>query len=138
MLICDKYRDLVLVFFLKISSWSLGPSRQLNWVSEPRPEGLIVYNWPIQRQLSTRDIVLQKRVRSPTINFSCFLLPTRTQYSISLLGPSCLLIIFFQNHLFRKKSSRNTIWVSSKISSLVWVQTVCKCYQQTTLVDREL
>ena len=52
---------------------------------------------------------------------------------------------FFQNYLF-KNSFRNTIRVSNDLDPdqdrhllvLIWVQTVCKGYQQTTLVDKEL
>ena len=53
---------------------------------------------------------------------------------------------FFQNRLFRKilsgiHSQCQTVWIQIRpdvVSSLIWVQTVCKSYQQTTLVDKEL
>ena len=54
---------------------------------------------------------------------------------------------FFQNHLFRKIisgiifQSDKTVWIqirADKLSGLILVQTVCKGYQQTTLVDKEL
>ena len=61
---------------------------------------------------------------SPLGNFSFFL---STAY-------------FFQNQLFKKNYFRNTICVSNRLDpdQLIWVQTVCKSYQQTTLGDNEL
>ena len=55
-------------------------------------------------------------------------------------------MIFFQNQLFRKILSEipflcQTVWIQIRpdiLSGLIWVQTVCKSYQQTTLVDKEL
>ena len=52
---------------------------------------------------------------------------------------------FFQNKLFRKNisgipSECQTDWIQIKpdiLSGLIWVQTVCKGYQQTTLVGKE-
>ena len=42
---------------------------------------------------------------------------------------------FFQNQLFRKKF----LGIPSDIlSGLIWIQTVCKSYQQMTLVGKEL
>ena len=51
----------------------------------------------------------------------------------------------FQNQLFRKTlsglpSECQTVWIQIRLnilSGLIWVQTVCKCYQQTTLVGKE-
>ena len=53
---------------------------------------------------------------------------------------------FFQNQLFGKiisgiSSECQTVWKQNRpdISlGLIWVQTVCKGYQQTTLVGKEL
>ena len=52
---------------------------------------------------------------------------------------------FFQNQLFRKilsglSSECQTVWIQirpDKMSGLIWVQTVCKYYQQTTKVGKE-
>ena len=44
---------------------------------------------------------------------------------------------YFQNKTFSKNSFRNTIRVSNSLdilSGLIWVQTVCEGYQQTTQV----
>ena len=62
-------------------------------------------------------------------NFSCF---------------CCLLLTFFKI-IFIKSSFRNIIRVSNSLDSeqvqclsdLIWVQTVCKGYQQTTLMGKE-
>ena len=51
---------------------------------------------------------------------------------------------FFQNQLFRKITSGipsecQTDWIQIRpdiMSGLIWVQTVCKSYQQTTLGDK--
>ena len=75
------------------------------------------------------------------------------------LGPNCLQRFcpleivhaflssadFFQNQLFQKilsgiPSECQTDWIqirSDILSGMIWVQTVCKCYEQTTLVDNE-
>ena len=53
---------------------------------------------------------------------------------------------FFQNQLFQKilsriPSERQTVWTQIRpdvLSGLIWVQTVCKGYQQTTLEDNDL
>ena len=53
---------------------------------------------------------------------------------------------FFQNQLFRKilsgiPSGIQTVWTQIRLDktlSLIWVQTVCKIYQQRTLGDKEL
>ena len=45
-------------------------------------------------------------------------------------------INFFENFL-----QSQTVWIKIRpdiVSGLIWVQTVCKCYQQTTLVRKEL
>ena len=55
-----------------------------------------------------------------------------------------LLIFFFKNKLFEKilsgiPSERQTVCIlirPDESSGLIWVQTVCQGYQQTTLVDR--
>ena len=55
-------------------------------------------------------------------------------------------IFFFQNQLFRKilsgiPSECQRVWIQIRpniLSGLVWIQTVCKGYQQTTPVDKEL
>ena len=52
----------------------------------------------------------------------------------------------FQNQLFRKilsgiQSECQIVWIQiwpDVLSGLIWVQTVCKSYQQTTLGDKEL
>ena len=52
---------------------------------------------------------------------------------------------FFQNQLFQKflsviLSECRTVWIQIRpdiLSGLIWIQTVCKGYQQTTLVDRD-
>ena len=51
---------------------------------------------------------------------------------------------FFQNHLYRNilsgiPSDCQTVWVQIRpdnLSGLIWVQTVCKGFQRTTLVDK--
>ena len=56
----------------------------------------------------------------------------------------CRLLIF-QNQLFRKilsgiRAECQTVWIQIRpnvLSGLIWVQTVCKSYQQTTLGDKE-
>ena len=65
-------------------------------------------------------------------------------------GNFCCLLITFANSLekstFSKKNSGipsdiQTAWIQIRaniLSSLIWVQTVGKGYQQTTLVGREL
>ena len=58
---------------------------------------------------------------------------------------NCRLLIFFKINLFQN-SFRNTIRVSNSLdpdladilSGLIWIQTVCNGYQQTTLVGKEL
>ena len=53
---------------------------------------------------------------------------------------------FFQNQLFWKNLSEissecQTVWIQIRpdiLSGLIWVQTVCKSYQQTTLVGKYL
>ena len=58
----------------------------------------------------------------------------------------CCLPIFFQNELFRKilsgkPSECQAAWIQLMpyiMSGLIWVQTVCKGYQQVTLLDKEL
>ena len=57
----------------------------------------------------------------------------------------CRLLIFFQNLLFEKilsgiPSECQTVWTLIRpddSSGLIWVQTVCQGYQQTTLVDKD-
>ena len=44
-------------------------------------------------------------------------------------------------HGFLLSSECQTVWIqirSDKMSILIWVQPICKCYQQTTLVGKEL
>ena len=56
-----------------------------------------------------------------------------------------LLWFVFLNHFFEKNisgipSECQTVWVQIRpdiLSGLVWVQTVCKGYQQTTLVGKD-
>ena len=68
---------------------------------------------------------------SPLGNFSCFFLSSAD---------------FFQNQLFRKilsgipsECQTDLIQIRPNIlSGLIWVQSVCKGYQQTTLVGKEL
>ena len=58
----------------------------------------------------------------------------------------CRLLIVFQNQLFWKNllgisSEYQTEWIQVRpdiLLGLIWVQTVCKSYQQTTLEDKEL
>ena len=58
----------------------------------------------------------------------------------------CRLLIFFKINFLKKNSLRNTIKMSNsldldqaqRLSGLIWIQTVCKGYQQTTLVDKDL
>ena len=62
-------------------------------------------------------------------NFPCFLL------SADLLSKSTLLDNSFRN------TECQTDWIQSRpdiLSGLIWFQTVCKSYQQTTLRDKEL
>ena len=52
---------------------------------------------------------------------------------------------FFQDQLFRKilsglPSERQLVWTqirSDVLLGLIWVQTICKSYEQTTLGDKE-
>ena len=68
-------------------------------------------------------------------------LPTRLFFMLF-----CRLLILFQNQLFRTILSRIsseclTVWIRIRpdiLSGLIWVQTVCKDYQHTTLVDKKL
>ena len=56
------------------------------------------------------------------------------------------LLIFFKNQLFRKilsgiESECQTVWIQIRPDvslGLIWVQSVCKSYQQTTLGDIEV
>ena len=56
------------------------------------------------------------------------------------------LLFFFQNHLFSKALSGippvyQTVGIlirADVLSGLIWVQTVCKGYRQTTQVSKEL
>ena len=56
------------------------------------------------------------------------------------------LLFIFQNHFFLKISSGippecQTVWIQIRptiLLGLIWVQTVYKGYQQTTLGDKEL
>ena len=69
---------------------------------------------------------------------------------MSASGPSGPLVLssadVFQNQLFRKILSRipsecQTDWIQIRpdvMSGVIWVQTVFKSYQQTTLGDKEL
>ena len=56
----------------------------------------------------------------------------------------CRLLIFFKINFFEKKNSGipSEYQFGSRsgqvLSGLIWAQTVCKGYQQTTLVDKEL
>ena len=53
---------------------------------------------------------------------------------------------FFQNQLFQKvlsgiPSGCQTVWIQVRpevLSGMIWVQTVCRGYQQTTLGEKEL
>ena len=66
-------------------------------------------------------------VNKTVVNFSCF---------------CCHLLIFFQNKHFQKilsgtLSESQTVWIQIRTDALLvlmWVQIVCKCYQQTTKV----
>ena len=61
-----------------------------------------------------------------------------------ILHVFCRLLIFFQIPLFRKilsgiPSECQTVWIQIRpdiLSGPIWVQTVCKGYQQTTLIDK--
>ena len=58
----------------------------------------------------------------------------------------CCLLIVFSKSTFLKNYFRNTIRVSNRLDpdqagylwGLIWIQTVCKSYQQTPQVDKEL
>ena len=56
----------------------------------------------------------------------------------------CRLLIFFKINFFEKffqLSGCQTVWIQIRtddLSVLIYVQTVCKSYQQTALVDKEL
>ena len=69
--------------------------------------------------------------------------------NLCMLGNfSCFFVVcrLFQDQLFRKilsgtPSECQTVWTQirpDKMSGLIWVQTVCKSYQQMTLVGKEL
>ena len=71
-------------------------------------------------------VLLQSLVLCTLGNFSCF---------------PCLLltffIFFFQKDLSGTLSECQTVWIQIRtdiMSILIWVQTVCNCYQQTTKV----
>ena len=63
-----------------------------------------------------------------------------------ILHAFCRLLIFFQNHFFLKilsgiPSECPPNWIQIRpdiLSDLIWDQSVCKCYEQTTLVGKEL
>ena len=69
----------------------------------------------------------------------------KTLYLVSLHA-FLLSTDFFQNQLFLKilsgtRSECQTVWIQIRpdiLSGLIWVQTVCKSYQQTTLVGKDL
>ena len=49
----------------------------------------------------------------------------------------CCLLIIFSKSAFSKNTTRAlTVWI--RTSGLIWVQTVCKSFQQRTLGDKEL
>ena len=73
-----------------------------------------------------------------------------TQSTVCLLGKFAFLFVvcrffFFQNQLFQKILSGiplecRAVWIQIRpdiLSGLIWIQTVCKDYLQTTLVDKE-
>ena len=64
-------------------------------------------------------------------------------YADFFMTLSSAVFFFRQNQLFRKKniSGIATEWIQirqSILSGLIWVQTICKDYQQKTLADEEL
>ena len=65
-------------------------------------------------------------------NFACFLL-SADFFLFSLIN-------FFQKNLSGIPSECQTVWIqirSDVLSGLIWVQTVSKGYQQTTLAGKE-
>ena len=74
----------------------------------------------------------------------CFSMNSITLCLLCNLSRFCPLL-FFQDHFFFKNSFRNTIRVENSLDpyqarqklGMIWVQTVCKGYQQTTLVVNE-
>ena len=53
----------------------------------------------------------------------------------------CRLLIFFKINLLKKFFECQIVWIQIRpdiLLGLIWVQTVCKSYQQTTLGDKEL
>ena len=74
---------------------------------------------------------------------------SKEKLNLCMLGSlSCFFVVcwFFQNQLFQKVTSGlpsecQTVWTQIRpdiLSGLIWVQTVCKGYQQTTQVGKEL
>ena len=52
-----------------------------------------------------------------------------------------IVVCFFQNILSGISAEFQTVWISiipDGLSGLIWVQTVCKSYQQMTLIGKEL
>ena len=70
-------------------------------------------------------------------------MPSECQTVWIQIRPDCF---FFQNQLFQKflsgiPSECQTVWIQIRpniLSGLIFVQTVCKIYQQRTLVGKEL
>ena len=81
-----------------------------------------------------------------------FVCPDHTHllFTLCMLGNlACFFsstVFFFFKSTLSKISLRNTIRVSNSLnqdqagvlSGLIWVQTVCKCYQQTTVIGNAL
>ena len=54
---------------------------------------------------------------------------------------ACFSVISFFRKKFRKSFTVTTVWIQIRpdiLPGLIWVQTVCKGYQQTTLVVKEI
>ena len=84
------------------------------------------------------------------VKLVCLIFPFIMVLTLCILGNfACLFLSsanFFQNQPFRKilsglPSGCQTVWIQIRpdiLSGLIWVQTVFKGYQQTTLVSKEL
>ena len=94
--------------------------------------------------MKSRTTILVKLQRPLTT----FTLNNLTPLTLCLLGNFSyffVVCLYVQNQLFQKillgiPSVCQTVWNQispDKMSGLIWVQTVCKVYQQTTLVGKE-
>ena len=99
-------------------------------------------------------VVLNGHILLVTVQLFCSSVPMVPVRAVAVLNLCplgnfpCIFVVcwffqinFFENFLLGIPSECHTVWfqiISDVLSGLIWVQTVCKCYQQTTLVGKEL